>query len=92
MFDSPMPLLDSATVWALSGSRSNTSVLKKWLMQHLAALQSYRSQVSAAEIASHQKRHAAASAAAVTANMQKDEQKEQSAARVCIDIACICHN
>ena len=50
-------LLCTCVVQALPGSRLDTSVLKEWLMQHLASLHSYRSQVSAAETASRQNAH-----------------------------------
>ncbi len=68
-------------VQALPGSRLDTSLLKEWLMQHLASLHFYQSQVSAAETASRQKRHAAAAAAAVTAaKLEAGEQEEDEEA------------
>lgn len=54
-------------VQALPGSRLNTTILKEWLLQHLASLHSYQAHVAAAEAASRQKQHAAAAAAAVRA-------------------------
>ncbi len=79
-------------VQALPGSRLDTSVLKEWLKQHLAFFHSYQSCVSVAEIASHQKHHAAAAAAAVTAaKLRAEEEADEQAsaeARVCIDITC----
>ena len=68
-------------VQALPGSRLDTSLLKEWLMQHLASLHFYQSQVSAAEAASRQKRHAAAAAAAVTAaKLEAGEEEEHEEA------------
>lgn len=52
---------------ALPGSRLDTSLLKEWLMQHLASLQSCQGQVAKAENISRQKQHTAAAAAAVAA-------------------------
>ncbi|KAL0022336.1 hypothetical protein WJX77_001433 [Trebouxia sp. C0004] len=65
---------------ALPGSRLDTSLLKEWLMQHLASLHSCQDQVIAAETASHQKRHAAAAAAAVTAaKLEAGEEEDEQA-------------
>lgn len=70
-------------VQALPGSRLNTTLLKEWLLQHLASLHSYQAHVAAAEAASRQKQHAAAAAAAVRAvqrslqaHFQSEEQEE----------------
>ena len=54
-------------VQALPSYRVDNSVLKEWLMQFLASLHSCHSQVNGAKMASRQKCHAAAAAAAVTA-------------------------
>ena len=68
-------------VQALPGSRLDTSLVKKWLMQHLASLHSCQAQVSAAEAASRQKRHAAAAAAAVSAaKLEAGEEEEDEEA------------
>ena len=70
---------------ALPGSRLNTTLLKEWLLQHLASLHSYQSHVAAAEAASRQKHHAAAAAAAVRvvqrslrAHFQEEDDEEDS--------------
>ena len=70
---------------ALLGSRLNTTLLKEWLLQHLASLHSYQSRVAAAEAASRQEQHAAAAAAAVRAvqrslqaHFQEEDDEEDS--------------
>ena len=79
-------------VQALPGSRLDTSLLKEWLMQHLASLHSCQSQVSAAETAYRQKRHVAAAAAAVTAAKleagEEEEDEEASAEGASQQLGC----
>lgn len=58
---------EKCALQALPGSRLTTTLLKEWLLQHLASLHSYQSHVAAAEAASRRNRHAAAAAAAVRA-------------------------